>query len=296
MALEAMTEQEYAEQEQSMGARVHLHRGVWWREVYPFYYKPVFEVRELSLGESSPSAWRSLLGYSHVVKQPASGNRSMEYMVMSGVDLASFALNKLRDAKRAQVRKGLRSLTIRELEAADPVLEDLRAINIAQANRQQAKSGFGLAADYYTQHRREWEDEHRRLFALPKRGKWGAFAEGKLVAYAVAFIVADTGFISAVKSHTDYLHLCSNDALYFTFLESLRATGMCTRVFNGAPSIPSLNRFKEQFLFQPTSLGVYTHGLWLREIGLSATSNARKVRASVQAASAKLRLLRRPTG
>lgn len=99
----------------------------------------------------------------------------------------------------------------------------------------------------------------RREFAIPGREWWGAFFEGRLIAYYYAYLIGGTMHISASKSHTDHLRMCPNDAMAFSFLQHCAQLPTCHSVIFGdySPGVPSLTEFKEQFGFEKKSFPVF---------------------------------------
>ena len=57
------------------------------------------------------------------------------------------------------------------------------------------------------------------------------------------------------------------DALYFTVLSAAAADPACTRILNGRPMHPSLNHFKEQFLFAAVDCPYFSTHAGLMEWG-----------------------------
>ena len=116
---------------------------------------------------------------------------------------------------------------------------------------------------------------------------WGAFAQGQLVAYMRTLQVADVLFIMSMKNHTQFLKLCGSDAIYFTALEAASRSGSVSRIVNGGPMRPSLDRFKEQFLFKCTSTPYYLAGEALLRFGTRLFRLKERVRVGWQQLLAK---------
>jgi hypothetical protein len=253
-----LTEAEYVQQQISLGHRIHEHDGVWWDEAFPFYCKPAFVFRAFDPGSAKPSLRHSLLGYSHQVATNAQGNRSVAFMELGGDNLRRFSLATVKNVKRNQVRKGLKSCETALIGDLERNLESARQINISQSIRQADRFGAETPVSRYINEADQWCAQVRREFALRGREWWGSFAEGALVAYMVTYQVADVRIIEKVKSHSDYLRYCPVDALYFTVLEAASRNAECKRVICGQPQHPTLNHFKEQFLFEVRNYPYYS--------------------------------------
>ena len=205
-------------------------------------------------------------------------------MVLEGEDLHGFSMARLRSEKRNQVRKGLKSAQVRRITELEPHLEAMRHINIAQAERQMDTGSFGKPARYYQEQADAWREEIRRWFNLPEREWWGAFVDSRLAAYMLTFEVESVRFIGVMKTHTEALKLCLTDAIYFTVLEQAAASKTCQRVINGGPLRPSLDRYKEQFLFKRLAIPYYTAPVALFRLGMRLRRLKETIRLRWQAA------------
>jgi hypothetical protein len=275
-----LTEAEYVQQQISLGRRIHQHDGVWWERIYPFYCKPAFVYRAFDPGSARPSWRRSLLGYSHQVVTPGTGNRSVAFMELGGDDLRQFSLLAVKKVKRNQIRKGLKCCEVAPIGDLERELEGIREINISQSNRQAERFGAETPISRYVDEAEKWRKQVRREAALPGREWWGAFVAGALVAYMTTYQIADVRIIEKVKSHSDHLACCPVDALYFTVLEAAAGDPGCLRVVCGVPQHPSLNHFKEQFLFRARDYPYYSSSARLIEWGKRIALREARARSS----------------
>jgi hypothetical protein len=253
-----ISEETYARDSAALGRRGHLHDGVWWKTPYPGYSKPLFEFRAIVPGESRPASSRALLGYSHHVPEARMGNRFKEYLILEGEALRTFGLPALSSKKRNQVRKGLKLLQVRPVREVEPFLDSIRDIYVSQATRHTERYDLpDTPPTFYTEHEQLWRTRELRHLGTCGRELYGAFAEDRLVAFLVTSHVEGTRFIEKMKSHTDYLHACPSDALYFTVLEEAGRDPACLRVVNPGFRGEGLTHFKEQFLFRRTQVPMY---------------------------------------
>jgi hypothetical protein len=241
----------------SAGYSVHAHGDVWWQKVAPFYCKPVDPVRALLPGSEVPGLRHSIIGYSHLVSDRRHATHTWSIMLLRPIRLRDVSIERLKLGRRTSVRKALKQVEIRRIDAIGPVLDRLNEISISTAQR----TGHGQPPEHYTKRRNEWADFMIREYSIANREWWGGWVDNKLVAYFYAYQIAKTMYISAAKSHSDYLKLRPNDALIFSFLEYCRDLVACEQVVYGdwSPDVPSLNEFKEQFGFEKTDLPVYRH-------------------------------------
>lgn len=253
-----LTEAEFAEQQRQLGRRIHEHDGVWWETKFPFYTKPAFEFRAFAPRSARPKWSRSFLGYSHQVPQPEMGNRLLEFMVLDGESLRGFGMARLGPKKRNQVRKGLKHCHVELISDLMAHLEEAREINITQSQRQMATGSFDRPMAYYSGKADVWRKEMLARFGLKGWCWWGAFSEGRLVAYMQTLAVEGKLMIMGMKSHTSYLPLCPVDAIYFTVLSQAAGDAGVEQVVNGRPQRESLDRYKEQFLFRRVVVQYFT--------------------------------------
>jgi hypothetical protein len=205
-----LTEAKYIEQQRRLGNRLHEHDGVWWREPYRFYAKPVFEFRSFPPKTAKPRLSKSFLGYSHQVPECRYANRILEYMILEGEDLRLFSLARLPTDRRNKVRKGLRLCTVRPITCLETCIEEVRQICISHAKRAAKDQTFPVPFTYYVEHEKEWKAEMLRRFAIGGNEWWGAFHQGGLVSYKIQYQVDNILIFYITKTHTDYLNLCWN--------------------------------------------------------------------------------------
>jgi len=282
-----MTEAEYIEQQRQLGCRIHEHQGLAWRQRGPGFAQPVFEFRPFAPGAFQPRRLRALLGYVHQVPDASQAHRTVEFMAMDRPTLASYSLAALDGKKRNQVRQGLRLCSVHRLDNLEPVLEDMRQINISQATRLLQDATFDTPPEAYERGADAWRTRCRRLFALPGRLWWGAFADDHLVAYAVTLHVEHCVFLESTKTHSDAFRRRPTDALYHALLEHLAGDATCTRLFNSPVSRPSLDEFKRQFRFAPTPVHYYYSAPRLRGLASLVLHRLRRASSALHRAGAR---------
>jgi hypothetical protein len=217
-----------------------------------------------------------LLGYSHCVPEMGMGNARVHYMVLEGDDLRDFGMPRLDSKKRNQVRKGLKCCEIREISNLEGCLEDAREVCVSHSMRGAgSRKAYHVSPAFFIEQADVWRQQMHRDFASHGRQWFGAWHEGRLIAYLVTLHVEGILMIEKMKLHTDYLQFCPSDALYFHVLDRAAQMESCQRIFNSSPQRPGLDRFKEQFLFKATPIPIYMsnpafHRLALRAMALRA--------------------------
>lgn len=252
-----MKAEDFINQQIKAGYKIHFHQGVWWEKVAPFFYKPVLPYQEISPRESRPRLARSFFGYNHCVPDSRYAKKVWPVTFLCEEKLKNFSIRKLSLKTKRSVRKGLKNVNVRRIEIIDNVIEDMKDICISTAER----TKHGKPPHYYLKNYNEWKVYIFRLFNLPNREWWGAFCEGKLVAYIYAYKIGDTMYVDTHKSHTEFLKLKPNDALYFTFIEYCKNLLDCNSVNSGDWNKinKGVNVFKMKYGFEKVDLPVYTN-------------------------------------
>ena len=252
-----MNKQRYIEQQIALGQKLHLHDGVWWRQLSPFHCKAALPFEPIAPGAARPSPWRALAGYSHVVPDAAQANSVVSVMLRCLEPGKPFTLEALSSSRRSKVRRGLKKNEVRRIADLEPLIEDVRQIVVSTRMR----TGVGLPADYYVRRYDQWRHDMLALFGMEDRPWWGAFAEGRLVAYYQTARVDDTLSICAAKSHSDFLANYPNDALLYVVMEEAFNQMGCRCIEYGDWSAEDerLQYFKQSYGFAKHDYPEYVH-------------------------------------
>src|SRR6476620_3635557 len=70
----SMSANEYAALETALGANLVRTGGVWWRQVRPFFYRPLLPFCELSPDGCDLPFWSLVGGFQHIVPQESHSN------------------------------------------------------------------------------------------------------------------------------------------------------------------------------------------------------------------------------
>lgn len=254
-----MTVEEFCEQEIRLGLRIHRNDGVWWRERAPFYYRPAYEFQEVVPDSATPSPRRALAGYVHVVPGGHHANAARSVMALDRRgDAAPYTISELTSRNtRNHIRRGLKECEIRRIDDLRAIIQELQAINIATRRR----TGVGLPEEYYVTSFNTWKRNMLALFDLPGREWWGAYQDGRLIAYIHAYLVGDVMTLNAAKSLTEALRFHPNDALVYSATEAWLNALKCRRIVYGdfATQDPALNHFKKGFGYARLDIPAYEY-------------------------------------
>ena len=203
---ESMTVAEYAAYERAMGARVLEAGGVWWRQVRPFFYRPLIPFQVLDPELVHPPRAARWGGFQHVVGESARANSRIMLLLFRHAN--EYRLESLEKKRRWEVRTALKNFQVRRLLEPEPLACEGHAVYLEFRRR----TGYLYRADR--------EDPERfaawaaTVVQTPKVLVWGAFEAGVLQAVAVGVPVEGTLFYStfiarerALKHHVASLML-----------------------------------------------------------------------------------------
>jgi hypothetical protein len=272
-----LTLAQFAEQKKQLGHRIFGHAGWVWEETYPFYCKPAYVFKPLGRGESRPPRMRSWMGYDHQVQRPEEANQWRATMVLGREVLDGFGLQALPSKKRNQVRRGLDHCAVRPIADIDAWVERMREITVEQVRRQEQGAGAPYSAADLVRKAEAWRRKTRREFELPGRDWWGAFVGDEMAAYARTYWVEGDLVFQQTKIDVAFGKSCPMDALYFTILDDAARKPECRRVINGRPMHPSLNHFKEEYLFRAVDYPYYYSRAGLTALAKKAWVGGRRL-------------------
>lgn len=277
-----MTSDEFGSALLAAGKPVHKNDGVWWMSRGPLFCQTLNEFEALTPGSARPSGSKALAGYSHQVRERSQGTREVQFLLLRGDELKGFSIDQLDKGRRNTVRKGLKSVQVTEVTDLEPLWEDLRRIVNSQATRQVSKGQSRSMMIEGKERIAAWRREMREEFSLPGASWWEARHAGRLVAYVTTLAIGADLLFRTTKSETEALGLCPMDALYFRVLEDAAQRPEISRVINGTPIRPSLDRFKEEFGFRCVAIPYYTSPQWAFLFAKTALRLGRRATSAVR--------------
>lgn len=253
-----MTAAELGQSLAAEGRPVHEHDGVWWVSRGALFCQTVHEFQVLTPGVARPSRRKALVGYSHQVPPGESASRHLDFLILEEEPLRQFGIECLGKGRRNTVRRGLKDLAIEPIREIEGLLGELQRISADQAARQRNAGYASRGPEYFFQQSERWRKEMREEFGRKGARWWGAWRQGRLVAFVTTLAVDGVFYVRTAKSETASLRSCPNDALYFEMLAYAKEHPGIVRVVNGNPIRPSLDRFKEEFGFRKARIPYFT--------------------------------------
>ncbi|HUK24535.1 MAG TPA: GNAT family N-acetyltransferase [Terriglobales bacterium] len=228
-------EEEFARQQEAAGDRVHLHDGVWWRELRSGFCQPCFCFREVDHRQARPQFLRSAAGYMHVAAPGSPANGTYRLIVREGMQ--EYSVRQLERRKRNVVRSAIARLQVRPVTRLEDLTGDGYEVYVSWRER----TGWGNDKSQ----RSIYEAWITSAFLRSKRLVLGAYCDDKLVGFMLPAAVRNVAFISYIASHSDALWAYPNDALYHAFLCVARQTpGIEIANMGTVSTKASLDRFK----------------------------------------------------
>jgi hypothetical protein len=252
--MESLSVEELVDQDRYLGDSIHLHDGVWWRRVKPFFYQPAFYLQSIPLGSASPDRLKAVLGYHHRV--PDSLPCNSRYGVLINQHVKDYSLEVLPGEERRIIKKFYGQLSVKKVSDVDDLLTDGYQAYVSFRKR----TGWGKDKSDYT----VFSMWIRKSFELGKRFFLGVYHDETLIAFSNPHAVEGVAGLQVVISHSDYLKFRPNDLLFHALMTMSRNSPQVHTAHGGPESVkPSLDRFKMKYGFEVVR---YPFHLWLNPL------------------------------
>ena len=196
LKLQPMTSAEYAAVERGLGAKISERNGIFWRQVRPFFFRPVLPTQEFSAPEVSlPFGWPN--GFQHALPVGATANSQMNFLMLDG--LRDYSSEQLGRRRKQLVRSASQLFQVRPLR-------DLREFQ---------EQGFKAYRSFYNRtgytHRADRKDEKsfhewaEKVFSNPKVILLGGYGADGLVGVSRSYLVGATLVYATLFCETESL-------------------------------------------------------------------------------------------
>lgn len=201
--------------------------GIWWAEVRPFFYRPLFPFCQIKPWSTRYPIRCALGGLLHAVPDSVHTTTCMKFHVYD--ELPDYSLEMLTSNKRRLTRRGIERFRARALASAEELV----------AEGYEVYREFNARTNYYYQKERIFKDRFKawaeNLFAFPEINKTGFFLDGKLVAMETSFRIDDIIFADNLFSNDLGLKLNVVDFVQHTLREGASHTD-AKYLFLGLPT------------------------------------------------------------
>ena len=236
MYWDRMSMAEFAQSQRAQGLKIQLLDGIWWVEIRPFFFRPLFPFTRI-LPHAKPYPRASCVGgYLHVVPDGAAANSCMNFFVFD--QLKQYSLQALNSRQRTAVRSSMKYFQARTIVDPDEFIESAYDVYLC----------FQRRTNYSYKDERVNRDEFiqwtKNLYRFPKIHKLGVFHEGKLCAVEASYRVENVIVGDTLFANDAALKLKVTDFIYHTIRQAAAHTD-AEYYFIGLPTgVPSLDQSK----------------------------------------------------
>lgn len=228
MYWERMSIDEYAMYEKGQGEKLVRVDGVWWREVRPFFYRPLFPFQRFAPGKVKSPLPSFLFGYQYPVIEGAPANSHLNLMVFD--DIHNYSLGTLKHKQRNEIKRGLKHFSIKRIVEYDEFVD----------------RGYKAYVSFFQRTNYTWKKDRvyrnafikwaNHLFRFPKIVIHGAYRGDELSAVNLSYLVEEVIIDAAFFSTTEGLKMGSSDATWHVIRENAAATSDARYIYEGSLS------------------------------------------------------------
>ncbi len=235
----------------TIGSQFHRSQGLWWRKVKPFFYQPLPFLKPVIPHQAEPNLLKALGGYYHRVPAGALSNGTITVNEIK--DPPNYDLEMLKIKVRNEVRKGLKTVVIRQINNLDDLTDDGCQVYMSWKGRTKDVLGGGFDEQNF----RRWITQ---IFQHPHVLILGAYFENKLIAFVLAYAVDGIAELSKTFSHSSFQNLKPVSALNYCYIKICQNNPEIVKICNGLRSHkPSLEEYKFKLGFQHISYPAYIY-------------------------------------
>jgi len=233
--MKILTEKEFAESEQYLGANIIECDGTYWKEIKWKFFVPVHPLKEI-IADQRPSLKMPF----RLFVAPMKANTV--YVVMQMSDPVNIDLSVLSGNTRSKVRRGQKRVVVEEdffsEESCRGAFEVYRSFYIRANWGSKRKLDYGVFKIWFE---KLFEDERLTL---------GGFVDGHLVGLLRGYLIGDTAYLSFIATHSDYLKYYPNECLVWHFVEKVKSVSGIRRIIYATKSRKAtLDEFKSKMGF-----------------------------------------------
>jgi hypothetical protein len=236
MHWEPMSVDEFASYKREDGMKLVKTDGIWWAEVRPFFFRPLFPFREIEPWSRRYPVKAFIGGFMHLVPASVPATSCLKVNVYD--DLPNYSLDILSSKRRKVTKDALARFSARAITDVDEFAET--AYDVYKV--------FYQRTNYWYQNERIKKDCFclwaKRLFAHDKVSVTGVYLDDKLSAVETSFRVEDIIFGDNLFTDDVSLRLNVVDFIMHRLREAAAATD-ARYFFSGLPTgVESLDNSK----------------------------------------------------
>lgn len=231
-----MTLDELASSRQAEAFKLVKLDGIWWVEIRPFFFRPLFPFREIKPGSKRYPLKSYLGGVLHLVPPGDPANSSMSFFVHE--ELKSYSLDALNHRRRRLTREAIRNFTAKVITDQDEFIATAYDVYLSFYKR----TGYSYKKERVGQE--AFADWAAKLFSNDKILKLGAYHNGRLCAIEISYYVEDVIIADTMFADDMGLELKVTDFVMHTMREAAARTD-ARYFYGGLPSgVESLDESK----------------------------------------------------
>lgn len=220
-----MSEARYALYERLMGSRIIESNGIQWRQVRPYFYRPLLPYRSISKHMANLSRPHDSLGFQYAVSE---GQRSNSWMdVIWFKDLQGYDLGTIGKGKRRQLKISKQHMELRQMKNLSEFQQHAYPVYLSF----QGRTGYQFLSNRTQKHIFEAWAKH--VFDFREIVVLGAFHDGKLSAICLSLLIHDVVIYTTFFSNNVALQFFVADLMLHTIRESARAHHQVTSIYVG---------------------------------------------------------------
>lgn len=209
--LPSMSAEEYALFEKTCGTSVVKVGSQWWREIRPYFYRPLPWFHEFDPKNVTPPASSHIGGYQHLVAEGSAHNSNIKVLLFQSPQ--SYSADKLSSNDRYHLRRAMKSFHLKPITDLAMFIDHGHEVYLSFYNRTQ----YSYRKDRVE--KRNFAGWAETLFRFPKVQVCGAFSGADvLMSVSVAYVVEHVLFTATFFSRSEALGEYVSDLM----LHSLR--------------------------------------------------------------------------
>lgn len=220
-----MTIAELARFERILGQRIFPVKGIYWRGVRCFFYRPLLPFQEFRPGTGGFPLFGLIGGFQHAVPPSELANSFLNYLMFE--DAPAYSLESLDYNRKRQVKLAMKHFEIRPVSDVNEFKQNAYPVYLSFLNRTQYPYGSQRKhRDFFC----EWADN---LFQIRPAVVLGGYRNGVLGGISVSLLVEDTLCYKMFFCDTESLKLGLSDLMLHSVRQAV-ATSRCARqIFAG---------------------------------------------------------------
>jgi hypothetical protein len=215
---------DYARSLQADGARVVEKDGLWWREVRPFFFRPIVPFSRLA-PRRAPSVRAVVGGYQYVTLDETEANSAVDFLMFKEAD--RYSIESLNSKRRWQVRAAAKHFVVRPIEQSGELATMGYPVYLSFFER----TKYSYLASRVR--REKFEAWTKCLFQLQGVLVLGAYEAEKLAAVSISRLIGDTLMYSTFFGHSDALRFNVASLMLHELRDASAATAGVKSVFVG---------------------------------------------------------------